>query len=123
MDGGPLKPATAGRVFARMALVSSGFLFLDLLFWSFADFGRFQPPSLGTWQERIQLAALTALGPIGMTRIEALRTTGLVVCGAVVTSVAAALHWRQVIWVQTLAFIAIFVWWFFGLGVAAIRID
>jgi hypothetical protein len=105
-----------------VAITSTGCLFLDLLFWSTVDFGTFMPPSAGPWQERAFFAAVTALGPISMTFIKALRPSGLVACALIVTAIAAAMRWKNVGLVQLVVQIAVLLWWFLGFGVAAIRI-
>jgi len=97
-------------------------LLLDVLFWSVVDFGTFVPPSAGAWLERADWALVTALGPIAMTRIETLRSAGLVVCIGMVLSAAAAIRWRQHAWLRGLAYCGIVVWWMFGLGIGGIRI-
>ena len=115
-------PPSSWSKFARLAWILLGFLFLDFLFWSLADFGQFMPASSGAWQERAYWMALTALGPLAMTKIEALRTSGLMACGMIVVSVAAAIRWRHVGWIRGVAYSAIVAWWFLGLGAGAIRI-
>lgn len=41
------------------------FLGLDLMFWFFADFSKFAPPSSGTVVERLGMVLLTSAGPAG----------------------------------------------------------
>ena len=109
-------------VFTRLCWVFSGFLLLDVLFWSVVDFGTFVPPSAGAWLERADWAFVTALGPIAMTRIETLRSAGLVACLGIVLMAAAAIRWRHHAWLRALAFGGIVVWWILGLGIGGIRI-
>lgn len=105
-----------------LALTSIGCLILDLLFWFTVDFETFMPPSSGPWQERAYFAGVTALGPIAMTSIEALRLAGLVACVLIVTTAVAAVRWKEAGLLQLGAQLAVLVWWFLGWGVAAIRI-
>ena len=105
-----------------LAITSTGCLLLDLLFWFTVDFGTFMPPSSGPWQERAYLAGVTALGPIAMTWIEALRPTGVIAGGLIVGTAVAAVRWKDVGLLQLAAQVGVVLWWFLGWAVAAIRI-
>ena len=110
------------RMLARLGWVFSGFLCLDVLFWSLADFDKFMPPSPGLWQERLDWMLLTALGPISTTRIEAIGINGWMLSAAIALVAISAIRWRHLTWLRGVAYGGIVTWWFVGFCYGAIRI-
>ena len=119
-DGSEEAVSTTLAVVARMAAIAAVLAVLDLLFWSAIQF---EPTLSVTWPQRFYLVGVTALGPIGLTWIESVRTLGWVTCGWTLASVAAALRWRRTAWIQVLAYLSILAWWFWGFLVALAMTD
>jgi hypothetical protein len=112
------------RLRFRLLLLFAALAGMDLLFWAAARFESFMPPSAGPWQERAYFAAVTALGPIAMMAMgfDWAKSDGVIALGLILIAVILALRWPHVAALRYLAYAAIFVWWFVGFGVAAIRI-
>ena len=109
----------------RLLLASLILLLADAAYWFLADFGSFAPPSEGEFLERAFFFGLTATGPFAMAingHFVGLAVGLPVLCGLVVAFVAVAVVGRRRRGARFLGYLGVFLWFFFGLGVATLRV-